>query len=237
MFDFFAKSKKKETSPTEFHKNFLAQPLIENNETQSGNESTALIENIICAEDESKNTELKTENEELKSKNALLQLKCAKLKSENQKYLRDLKSMKKLLNETCVLQASKELKLRILEKKNAEGKRMFDDHVESLGENALSKLRRVPVSRRSDSIFVLRIMQNLYSNKTQDLEMKTACGRSQNGFISPKNKSIVEDLLTERLLNLNLSEKDFTERLTRVNKLINNAINNILRQKVSSANK
>lgn len=220
MFDFFAKSKKKETSPTEFHKNFLAQPLIENNETQSGNESTALIENIICAEDESKNTELKTENEELKSKNALLQLKCAKLKSENQKYLRELKSMKKLLNETCVLQASKELKLRILEKKNAEGKRMFDDHVESLGENALS-----------------RIMQNLYSNKTQDLEMKTACGRSQNGFISPKNKSIVEDLLTERLLNLNLSEKDFTERLTRVNKLINNAINNILRQKVSSANK
>lgn len=47
-----------------------------------------------------------------------------------------------------------------------------------------------------------------------------------------QKRRIIQDVLTERLLNLDLTDVEFTGRVNRLNELLNNAINNILCQKV-----
>lgn len=243
IYNFFAKTKQKKYSSSEFYQSCLPNPVNESNDshnqtikmTNSQAENEMLEQTTTAADIHTENEVQKSNCDEiakLKLELEMIKAENVKLKKENTKYVTDLRSMKKLLNETCVSHASKELKIRILEKKHSQGKSMFDDHKEILREPALKQLRKISVNRRSDSTFVLKIMQNLYSDNIEDLKMKTVCGRAANGFISPTTTTMIKDLLTERLLNLNLTEPQFNERFNRANELINNAIKNILRQKV-----
>lgn len=227
IFEFFPKAKKLETSASAFYKDFLPNVTTETN----------VPENIECSsEDKSECDEidlLKAENARLKSELVTVTAECGQLKVENQKLSRDLKSMKKLLNETSVLSASKEIKLKILEKKSAGQELLYEDHQEILGEATLKDLRKVPVKKRNDSTFVLKVMRRLCSDDIQSLQMITACGRAENGLFSAENRILLQNIFTERLASLNLEEPEWIERFSRLNELINGAINNIIRSKVN----
>lgn len=227
IFTFFPKTKKLETSASEFYKEYLPNATANSNISQD----IRYLQEERSVSDE--NEILKAENTRLKSELEIVTAECTQLKAENNKLLRDLKSVKKLLNETSVLSATKEIKLKILEKKSDEQMPLYDDYSEILSDAVLKELRKLAVSRRSDSTFVLKIMRQLYSENIQDLQMVTACGRAENGLIPAEKRTILQKMFTERLASLNLKESEWIERYSRLNELMNSAINNINRQNVS----
>lgn len=161
--------------------------------------------------------------------NQILIAENKQLKLELQTKISDFDKLQKE-NEMC---RSELKKYRLDKQKNLEAC-IFDDCEATLSMDILKQLECLENSRRNDSTFVLTIMRQLYSNKVEELKSKTACGRgNSNGIISQKNRNMIENHFAERLTKANLAEQEWSERYFRLNELINSAINNLLRQKVS----
>lgn len=73
----------------------------------------------------------------------------------------------------------------------------------------------------------------MYESDLEKLKKTSACGRSENRKLSPEKRIFIEDIFVERLSNAQLDDAQSSERFSRLNELINSAINNILRPKVS----
>lgn len=176
---------------------------------------------------------MKDENEELKKKLKECLEECEQLKKENSKYSSDIKSLNKLYSTTCRSFVGKDLKIKLLEKKFVPQGQVFDCHKDRLGEATIKILRRLNDNRRTDSTFILKCMGKIYESDFEQLKKTTACGRAASGKLSPEKRSFIEDIFIERLSNAQLDEAETNQRFSHLNELINTAINNILRPKVS----
>lgn len=176
---------------------------------------------------------LKNENEELKNQLKESVAECEKLKHENKKYLSDLKSLNKLYSQACKTYVGKDLKIRLLEKKCMPDGLLFESYKEQFGDEILKDLRRLNGNKRNDSTLVLKCIRKLYEHEIDQLKNIRACGRTDASSIPPNKRMVVENIFLERLSNANLTDNESTERFARLNGLINDAINNVLRPKVS----
>lgn len=181
-------------------------------------------------ENNNSNDHFKKENEELKLKIKNLEAENEKLKSENKKYVSDLKSLKKMYNNACSLYVKKDAKINLLEKKLLPDHEIYENHIEMLGASAVNQIRKLNGSKRSDSSFVLKIIKKLYEGEIEKLKSKTACGREGKLPMSPSKRAAIDSLFMERLCQQDLKDGEMEVRYSRLNELINFAINNILRK-------
>lgn len=227
LYSFFPKVRQSTTSG-DFYDQKLPKVLKVQSSVQQMN-----LQLIGCENDDIER--LKKENTTLKEELNNAKLQIDQLTKDNKKYHSDLVSLKKLYNTTCQSYVKKEMQLKILEKKqmpHAEIDRpLYDSYNNTLGESTVQQLRVIGGNRNRDSTFVLTCMKSICENK--NLKDFTACGRTKNGHMSPDKKKMMEDIFFERLINLQLDEMELNERHLRLNCLINSAINNISRKKVS----
>lgn len=241
VYAFFERTKKDNTSASDFYAQHLPKEQIHPKE-QENILQQSMVASDICAE----NNILEDVNLQLKSQIKAMQGELEKTKKQNAKYLRDLESMKKLLNKTSVSSASKEAKIRLMQKKcqakandNGNDPLIFGSYENILGMEVLKQLRKLGDMQRNDSTFVLKVVQKLYLHETEKLKNKRACGRLyQKGYepISPQKKGIIAEIFRERLNSLNLNEGESTLRLGRLNELINIAIKNSIRRQNDKQN-
>lgn len=101
----------------------------------------------------------------------------------------------------------------------------FEKHKNVLGDTTVTKLRQLSDCKQKDSTFILKCMKKLYG--VDYLNQTSACGRQRN----PLEKKIIDELFVQRLANLStmIEFDEVNKRYQRLNSLINNAINNILR--------
>lgn len=161
-----------------------------------------------------------------------LTLENTKCKKENQKIKNDMAGLLKVHKELCRLYVNKEMMLKMAEKRNKQqGSILFDSFKNDLGENVLCKLRKLHISKRSDSTFILQCMRQLFENE-KELNSVSACGINGHKMVSDEKRDILDRIFLERLSSDKLTEVELTERYIRLNRHINVAIGN-MRQEVS----
>lgn len=210
IYSFFPKSKSANVSASDFYANHLPT-ITQNSEPQSETDDDLKKENVI-----------------LKSKVAEMEEKNDALNKANKKLRDDLTALKKLYNATCQSYVQKDLKVKLLAKKNVKSTHLFDSYKQVLGADTIKVLRRLDSSKRKDSTFVLRCMKKLCDNDEQ-LKNVRACGRKENTMLSPEKRKIIDEIFIERLANETTENTEFNERYVRLNGLINSAIHNMLR--------
>lgn len=217
IYSFFSKSNNPNVSASEFYANNLPANVIKSKpQSDKGNEIVATDAN------------LKAEISGLKTKVVDLETQNKALSTQNKKLRDDLTALKKLYNATCQNYVQKDLKIKLLAKKNLSTTPLYDDFKHSLGPDTLKVLRQLNSSKRKDSTFILTCMKKLCGND-DNLRNIRACGRMENSILSPDKRKIIDGIFIERLSNETTENAEFNERYMRLNSLINSAVNNMLR--------
>lgn len=181
--------------------------------------------------EQSKNIE--SEHEQLKKEVERLRAENVKLRKENEKTRSDFAKLLKVHNETCRMYVNKEIKVKLLEKKNfSQGGVLYETFKHDFGDGTLKQLRKLSGTQRSDSTFILKCMRKLFEN-SHELQSMTACGTDGNSSMPKQKREILESIFLERLKSENLSDSDVNVRYLRLTRLINVAICNIKKKKVS----
>lgn len=147
----------------------------------------------------------------------------------------DIKLLKHSLNSSNRLCVQKDLKIeRLKNDTNSQTNKpknsvLFHKFEESISSVVLRELKSVPNGQTNDSTFVLKLMRHLYANDLQVLLNKSSCGKNKVP-ITPKKKSLIEEILKERVVADEKDENRIVLRAGRVGTLINDAIKNIVRQ-------
>lgn len=190
------------------------------------------IENELLRTDvEQQPLDLSTENELLKKENAELKLEIQKLREESKKFRIDLSDLNKFNSAVCRRMVRTEMRIDLLSKNESnQGKQglIHDRYKNVFGEGVLKDLRKLSGCKRSDSTFIHKTMQSLYKN-TDILKSRSASGTGGKTVISPEKRKVIDGIFLERISAEVLTDKEVDSRLLRVNKLINSAINNILK--------
>lgn len=190
------------------------------------------IENIKIEYDlESEYEKLKSDYDQLEQKYQKLQQENENIIEQNKKYQDELKSLKKKYNHACVNYVQKDMEIELLkEKKVTPIGRIYDKHKKLLGTALLKKLRNLDGSKRNDSTFILKIVQKVFEGEYEELRNKSACGRDGRSRMPIEKRNIIRDLFLERLTAEDLNAEEFDKRSSRLNELLNSAINNIFRR-------
>lgn len=212
IYSFFPKSKNSKVSPSDFYNNNM--PTIAK-EPKPQSETVITDENLM------------NENFMLKSKVAEVEKKNEELNKENKKLRDDLVALKKVYNATCQNYVQKDLKIKLLAKRNIQSTHLFDSHKQVFGSDTIQVLRKLNSSKQKDSTFVLNCMKKICGN--DDLKSVRACGRKDNTILSPEKRKIIDDIFIERLAHFSIENTEFNERYVRLNGLINSAVHNMLR--------
>lgn len=96
------------------------------------------------------------------------------------------------------------------------------------GTSTIERLKKFDGLIKRDSSFILECMKKLFGNDEQ-LKYATACGRNKQNSMTSAKRKIIKDIFMERLSIQQIDKIETTKRFNRLNKLINNAINNMLR--------
>lgn len=169
--------------------------------------------------------DIERENQILKSENSLLKSSLKQARFEIEKLSRENDSLKKMYNNLCKSYAGRNIRNNA----NCPEKSSI-----KLDDSFMMDLNRLCKDRKHDSSFILKCMRKLYDGvPTQELQSITACGTDENSIVSHENREIIDYLFKVRLASQDLTDKDMNDRYRRLNGLINNAINNIIRSKVS----
>lgn len=107
---------------------------------------------------------------------------------------------------------------------------MFGRFKRILGAATIERLNKLDGSMKRDSTFILECTKKLFGHDEQ-LKHVTAIGRKQRHLItlSTAKQKFFIDIFMERLSAQQIDETESNKRFGRLNALINNAINNILR--------
>lgn len=221
IYSFFPKSKAVGADIPENAKDFYQQHLPK--KSQKSTDFNSSVEECVKCMPQIK--VLKEQLEQIKSENL-------KLTTENQKLRNDFAGLLKVHKETCRLYVNKDLKVKVLEKKIIpQAKVLYDTFKSDLGETVLIQLRKLKANKASDSTFILNCIRGLFKDPA-DLILISACGKSQNSTLPPKKREIIDSIFLERLTSENIDDSERSARYLRINRLINNAIGNILRPSV-----
>lgn len=214
IYSFFPKSKSAVNIPGDAN-DFYNQHLPKVSQNSANSESSQQL----C---ENENQKLKEEMKQIKAENS-------KLRAKNQKLHTDLAGLLKVHKETCRLYVNKEIKVKLLEKKVIphEGL-LYETFKKDLSESLLIQLRKLKIEQRSDSSFILACMRHLFQDPNE-LKSLSACGKSQNSTLPPKEREILDAILLERLSSENIADSEKSFRYLRLNRLINSAIANMTR--------
>lgn len=113
---------------------------------------------------------------------------------------------------------------------------LFSSYKNDFTSAGLSTLRSMAGEQPEDSNFVLTGMRFLYQGQLHRLGSISLSGRSKNKSndnvksnekMSPKKVNAMKGVFTERLNAMKLEEEVYKQRATRINILINNAIQNL----------
>lgn len=103
----------------------------------------------------------------------------------------------------------------------------------------ISHLKTISTNERGDSTFVCSVLKYLYADNLDSVKNKTACGKSRRGqtrnMMTPEKKGTVQDIYNERLSSLAIGIEEKKTREKKLNKLINDAFNNIAKSSDSQA--
>lgn len=144
--------------------------------------------------------------------------------------------LKHALNVSNRLCVSKDVKIeRLLKEKSnrtvgkLEQKQvMFEKFENSVDPSVLKELRKIQTGQKQDSSFVLMLVRHFYRDDPSALFNRTASGKGKLP-ITPAKKSIMHELLKERVISEGEDEFRAELRSNRISALINDAICNILR--------
>lgn len=171
-------------------------------------------------------------------------------KEKNKKLQSDLGASVSLLKSASSINLQKDIFIKKLSKdKNVtkdgeKSNNLFLEFNGHFNNDQLRQLRSIPSGKSRDSSFVLTLMRFLYPN-TNVLSKKSATGKARNKMtkekLTPHKKNLISDMLKERVSSENgLDDLTILQRMDNVNKLIKNAIENIVGKKSrtkSSTNK
>lgn len=127
----------------------------------------------------------------------------------------------------------KDLKIGQLEKlSNAGSRELFSQFSGIFSQEDLLELKKTAPGKRSDSTIVNKCILFLYKRDIEEIAILTVKNKS-NGkkVISPSKKTVISQILNERLQSESITTLEFSERFANVNEHIRNAINNIARNK------
>lgn len=172
--------------------------------------------------------DIQAENDRLKVENRQLRVDCEKLRRQNQKIHQELLTLKRLYDLTDRSYTQRLLKLEIREQKNFREMGLFGRFVKVFGVQTINRLKKIDSSRKRDSSFILECMKIFCANDEQ-LMHASACGRMNKTNFPPEKRKILDDIFIERLAMEQIDDIEVHERYFRLNELINNAINNIIR--------
>lgn len=180
----------------------------------------------------SPNSDLKDMTEKYK----LLEKKYARLQNENQKLLKDNKTMKKLLAKSQTVNMYKDIQL--MEKNSIKTQRMlFTDFEQYFEQDQMKTLRSINKGKSKDSTFVTQIMEYIYPGGVGGKCVSSKRGRKERenrAVISPDKRDILKEMLTERITNENVPETDVFERCGRLNTIIGYAITTLRKRAISA---
>lgn len=103
----------------------------------------------------------------------------------------------------------------------------FSDFSNVFTSNQLAELRKIGLSAREDSSFVLAIMKFIYADRLTILKSKSVSGRAAKidqpkEKITPEKENIIRKIFAERMLDINDDQ-----RAKKLNKYIKDALGNI----------
>lgn len=185
------------------------------------------------AQESNQNPDIQAENERLEAENLQLRVENDKLRKENQKIRQELIALKQPITITSTHHnyVKNRLKLKIHEQKCLPEVGLFRRFESVFGVETIERLRTFDNSRKRDSSFILECMRKLCADDDQ-LKFVTACGRkkkSQKNNFPEEKRQILDDIFIERLAVEQADEIEINQRYFRLNELINNGINNIVR--------
>lgn len=191
----------------------------------------AVIKHEHVQQASTQNVDLQAENERLEAENHGLRVTNDKLRKENQKIRQELIALKRMYDSTEHNYVQKLLKMKIREQNFSPDVGQFGRFESVFGVEIIERLRALDHSKKRDSSFILECMRKLCSDDAQ-LKHVTACGRKgklQKSNFSEEKRKILDDIFIERLATAQADEIETNDRYFRLNELINNAINNIVR--------
>lgn len=107
-------------------------------------------------------------------------------------------------------------------------KTLFKSFEEKINSLVLKKLRSLDNGQKFDSTFVLTLVRSLYANDLTVLLSRNVSGKGKSP-ITPAKKTIIHDMLNERVIAEETDETLATQRINRIGGLLNDAITNITR--------
>lgn len=184
------------------------------------------MENIVEEVHSYEPNDIQTENEILKAENAKLKEQLISMKAENERlYEKNQQLMDDFaaLKNMCSGNGQEGLIIKLLEKRNIPKMLLFNNHENVLGHKTIEELKQLDDSEQKDSTFILKCMKKIFENDC--LNNVTASGRAKTQI----DKTILDDLFTQRLAHVNIEYVRIIQRYSRFNRLVNSARNNILR--------
>lgn len=107
----------------------------------------------------------------------------------------------------------------------------FEPFTDILNGDQINHLKTISTNERGDSTFVCSVLKYLYGHNLDSVKNKTACGKNSKGqarnMMIPEKKGMVRDMYNERLSSLAVGIEEKKTREKKLNKLINDAFNNI----------
>lgn len=213
-------------------------------ETQSRSE---FLEGKICGLDINDTTSLSSEALNSPIDHSECQKTIKKLESElnialnknialektNKDLRDDCKKLKKMFGASTEINLHKDLKIGQLEKLyNASSAELFSQFLGIFSQEDLLDLRKTPPGKRSDSTIVNKCILFLYKRNIEEIACLTVKEKSKvKKVISPSKKTVISQILNDRLQSESITTLEFSERFANVNEHIRNAINNIARSK------
>lgn len=153
----------------------------------------------------------------------------------------NLKEAKILLQKSGDINLEKDMQIsRLTENqsnKSGDPEEFLADFKQKFGKSEMKEIKSVGPGQRNDSKFILKIMENLYRNDERDkLKFRSASGKQFKGEkkteISFEKRAIMDKMLSERL-KFELDDEtssEFGKRFRNMNRMIKNAIHNIMRK-------
>lgn len=222
LYSYFSQKQSDDVLPSSVN-NYLKEKLLEASKETNENDGEKTIKTEMDA------VKLKAELEKANEKIKNLTMKLTKQNDD----IKLLKHALKTSNRLCV---SKDVKIERLLKERAKitvGKLeqkpvMFKKFEENIDPATLKKLRNIQMGQKQDSSFVLLLVRHFYWNDLSILFNRTASGKGKTP-ITPAKKTVMQEILKERVLLEESDEIHVDLRANRINILINDAIANITR--------
>lgn len=173
-----------------------------------------------CKELSEKNVELEKKNSKLQKDNCVLKKMLESSKSLN--LCKDMK-IQKLSTHTASLSTNN---ANTIQKQSKIKPVLFADYANHFSTAQLNDLRATDKGKRNDIKFVSKCLDFLYRGDKATIARKYPGNRKLKGksMITPKKKTLMGQILDERIESEGVDEEIFIERSSRLNRLIGDGI-------------